>query len=81
MCPTDTLATRLPLPKMRGEGRARGRERGREDGTYEANSHGDLTRLKKGGTKEDERGGRERDVHDKMDRTWERQKKGEREVT
>lgn len=52
-----------------------------ENRTYEANSHGDLTRLKKGGTKEDERGGRERDVHDKMDRTWKRQKKGEREVT
>lgn len=50
------------------------REKGeaRENGTYEANSHGDLTRLKKGGTKEDERGGRERDVHDKMDRTRER---------
>ncbi|KAK9514035.1 hypothetical protein VZT92_027526 [Zoarces viviparus] len=57
-----------------------GRERGGER-TYEANSHGDLTRLKKGGTKEDERGGRERDVQDKMDRTWERQKKREREVT
>lgn len=59
-------------------GRGGGRRGGR---TYEANSHGDLTRLKKGGTKEDERGGRARDVHDKMDRTWERQKKGEREVT
>lgn len=47
----------------------------------EACSHGDLTRLKKGGTKADERGGRERDVHDKMDRTRQRQKKGEREVT
>lgn len=60
----------------------RGEKEGeREDRTYEANSHGDLTSLKKGGTKEDERGGRERDGHDKMDRTWERQKKGEREVT
>lgn len=62
-----------------------GRERegggGGEDRTYEASSHGDLTRLKKGGTKEDERGGRERDMHNKMDRTWERQKKGGREVT
>lgn len=76
MCPTDTLANRLLLPKMWVEVGGGGGGR-----TYEANSHGDLTRLKKGGTKEDERGGRARDVHDKMDRTWERQKKGEREVT
>lgn len=59
--------------------RERARERGRD--MCEACSHGDLTRLKKGGTKADERGGRERDVHDKMDRTRQRQKKGEREVT
>lgn len=57
------------------------REREREDRTHKASSYGNLTRLKKGGTKEDERGGRERDLHSKMDRTWERQKKGEREVT
>lgn len=49
-----------------------------ENRTYEGNSYSNLTRLKKGGTKEDERRGRERDVHDKMDRTCERQKKGER---
>lgn len=54
------------------------REGGGGNRTYETNSYGNLTRLKKRGTKEDERGGRERDVHDKMVRTWERQKKGER---
>lgn len=48
----------------------REREGEREDRTYKASSYSNLTKLKKGGTKEDERRGRERDLHRKMDRTW-----------
>lgn len=57
------------------------KERLRKGKAQEAGSGGDLTRLKKGGTKADERGGRERDGLDKMDRTRVRQRRGEREVT